>query len=66
MDAVHGHDNVIGAVVFPHNIALGATRNPKLVEEVSRMPLRILGVSVPPRRLIPKSIHQIRQVPGNP
>jgi beta-glucosidase len=37
VDAVHGHSNVIGAVVFPHNIGLGATRNAKLVEEVSRI-----------------------------
>jgi len=37
VDAVHGHNNVIGAVVFPHNIGLGATRNPELVEEVSRV-----------------------------
>jgi beta-glucosidase len=37
VDGVHGHNNVIGAVVFPHNIGLGATRNAKLVEEVSRV-----------------------------
>ena len=37
VDAVHGHNNVLGAVVFPHNIGLGATRNPKLVEDVSRI-----------------------------
>ncbi|HEY8535816.1 MAG TPA: glycoside hydrolase family 3 N-terminal domain-containing protein [Vicinamibacterales bacterium] len=37
VDAVHGHNNVIGTVIFPHNIGLGATRNPKLVEEVSRI-----------------------------
>ncbi len=37
VDAVHGHSNVIGAVVFPHNIGLGATRNPELVEEISRI-----------------------------
>ncbi|HMB90170.1 MAG TPA: glycoside hydrolase family 3 N-terminal domain-containing protein [Rhodothermales bacterium] len=36
IDAVHGHNNVLGAVVFPHNIGLGATRNPELVEAVSR------------------------------
>ena len=35
IDAVHGHSNVKGAVVFPHNIGLGCTRNPKLVEEAS-------------------------------
>lgn len=37
VDAVHGHNNVIGTVIFPHNIGLGATRNPKLVEEVTRI-----------------------------
>jgi beta-glucosidase len=37
VDAVHGHSNVIGAVIFPHNIGLGATRNADLVEEVSRV-----------------------------
>jgi beta-glucosidase len=37
VDAVHGHNNVVGAVVFPHNIGLGATRDPELVEEVARV-----------------------------
>jgi beta-glucosidase len=37
VDAVHGHSNVIGAVIFPHNIGLGCTRNPALVEEASRI-----------------------------
>jgi beta-glucosidase len=37
IDAVHGHSNVRGATVFPHNIGLGCTRNPKLVEEVARI-----------------------------
>ena len=37
VDAVHGHSNVKGAVVFPHNIGLGCTRDPKLVEEVARI-----------------------------
>lgn len=36
VDAVHGHANVHGATVFPHNIGLGATRNPKLVREVGQ------------------------------
>lgn len=36
IDAVHGHANVEGAVVFPHNIGLGATRDADLVEEISR------------------------------
>ncbi len=37
VDAVHGHNNVIGAVVFPHNIGIGCTRNPALVEKISRI-----------------------------
>ncbi len=37
IDAVHGHNNVQGAVMFPHNIGLGATRNPELVERAARV-----------------------------
>jgi beta-glucosidase len=37
IDAVHGHNNVNGAVIFPHNIGLGATRNPALVEEAAHI-----------------------------
>jgi beta-glucosidase len=37
VDAVHGHNNVIGAVIFPHNIGLGCTRNPGLVEKIARI-----------------------------
>lgn len=37
VDAVHGHNNVDGAVIFPHNIGLGATRNPELVEQAGRV-----------------------------
>lgn len=37
IDAVHGHNNVDGAVIFPHNIGLGATRNPELVEKAARI-----------------------------
>lgn len=33
-DAVHGHNNVIGATLFPHNIGLGATRNPELLKKI--------------------------------
>ncbi len=35
-DAVHGHSNVIGATIFPHNIGLGAAGDPGLVERVYR------------------------------
>ncbi|MBO9511548.1 glycoside hydrolase family 3 C-terminal domain-containing protein [Erythrobacter sp. A6_0] len=33
-DAVHGHTNVIGATIFPHNIGLGATRDADLVRRI--------------------------------
>lgn len=33
-DAVHGHNNVYGATIFPHNIGLGATRDPDLVKRI--------------------------------
>lgn len=35
-DAVHGHNNVRGATVFPHNIGLGASGNAELVEAIGR------------------------------
>ncbi|MBN2574314.1 MAG: glycoside hydrolase family 3 C-terminal domain-containing protein [Deltaproteobacteria bacterium] len=37
VDAVHGHAGVRGATVFPHNIGLGATRNPQLAEQVGKI-----------------------------
>jgi beta-glucosidase len=37
IDAVHGHSNVLNAVIFPHNIALGCTRDPALVERIGRI-----------------------------
>ena len=37
IDAVHGHNNVLGAIIFPHNIGLGCTRDPKLVERIARI-----------------------------
>ena len=33
-DAVHGHSNVFGATIFPHNIGIGAAANPQLVKEI--------------------------------
>lgn len=39
-DAVHGHNNVFMATVFPHNIGLGAARNPDLIEEIGKATAR--------------------------
>jgi len=36
-DAVHGHTNVIGATIFPHNIGLGAANNPELVKQIAQL-----------------------------
>ncbi len=36
VDAVHGHSNVAEATIFPHNIGLGATRDPDLVKRIAR------------------------------
>jgi beta-glucosidase len=36
IDAVHGHGNVFGATVFPHNIGLGATRDPQLAKKIGQ------------------------------
>lgn len=35
-DGVHGHNNLYGAVIFPHNIGLGAANDPVLVEQIGR------------------------------
>ena len=35
-DAVHGHNNLVGATIFPHNIGLGATRDADLVRKIGR------------------------------
>jgi len=37
IDAVHGHNNVLGAVIFPHNIGLGSAGNPALAEKIARL-----------------------------
>ena len=36
-DAVHGHNNVIGATLFPHNIGLGAANDPELIERIAQV-----------------------------
>jgi len=40
VDAVHGHNNVIGATIFPHNIGLGAARNPDLIRRIGEVTAR--------------------------
>ncbi|TMP72782.1 beta-glucosidase [Pseudoalteromonas sp. S1609] len=44
-DAVHGHNNVIGATLFPHNIGLGAANNPALIEKIAAATAREVMVT---------------------
>lgn len=37
IDAVHGHNNVDGAVIFPHNVGLGAANDAKIVEKAGHI-----------------------------
>jgi len=45
IDAVHGHTNLLGATVFPHNVGLGAARDPELIERIMAVTARELVVS---------------------
>ncbi|WP_329953346.1 exo 1,3/1,4-beta-D-glucan glucohydrolase [Stenotrophomonas sepilia] len=47
IDAVHGQSNIIGATLFPHNIGLGATRNPGLLRQIggiTALETRVIGM----------------------
>jgi beta-glucosidase len=47
IDAVHGNGNIYGATIFPHNIGLGASRDPALVERVEHVTaseVRAIGI----------------------
>ncbi|GFP87499.1 beta-glucosidase bogh3b [Phtheirospermum japonicum] len=47
IDAVHGHNTVYKATIFPHNIGLGATRDPQLVKKIgaaTALELRATGI----------------------
>ena len=47
IDAVHGHSNVVGATLFPHNIGLGAMRDPELMRRIGRataIEMRVTGI----------------------
>ncbi|KAI4332820.1 hypothetical protein L6164_017697 [Bauhinia variegata] len=47
IDAVHGHNNVYNATIFPHNVGLGATRDPDLAQrigEATALEVRATGI----------------------
>jgi beta-glucosidase len=46
-DAVHGHSNIVGATLFPHNVGLGAMRDPALmgrIAQVTAAEVRVTGM----------------------
>ena len=46
-DAVHGHNNIVGATFFPHNIGLGCARNPDLMGQIgaiTALEIRVTGL----------------------
>jgi len=47
IDAVHGHNDVIGTTIFPHHIGMGATHNPALMEQADRVTaLEVAGTGI--------------------
>lgn len=69
IDAVHGNNNVLGAVVFPHNIGLGCTRDPALVRriaEVTAAEVRATGIqwTFAPCVAVPRDIRWGRTYEG--
>lgn len=47
IDAVHGHNNVYKATIFPHNVGLGVTRDPQLIKkigEATALEVRATGI----------------------
>ncbi len=69
VDAVHGHNNVLGAVIFPHNIGLGATRDRALVEKAARITaeeVRATGIqwTFAPGVMVPQDVRWGRTYEG--
>lgn len=69
VDAVHGHNNVREAVIFPHNIGLGATRDAELVQRIGELTAaEILATSVTwtfaPALSVPQDIRWGRSYEG--
>jgi len=47
IDAVHGHSNIVGATLFPHNVGLGAMRDPALMRKIgaiTAIEMRVTGI----------------------
>ena len=65
-DAVHGHNNVLGAVIFPHNIGLGCTRNPGWLKAPRASPRKKCAPPASIGRLLPASQFLVMNVGAEP
>jgi beta-glucosidase len=62
VDAIHGHNNINGATIFPHNIGLGAANDPGLVRRIAEITAReVLAAGIEwvfaPNLAVAKDIH---------
>ncbi|MET0936085.1 MAG: glycoside hydrolase family 3 N-terminal domain-containing protein [Luteibacter sp.] len=69
IDAVHGHNNLVGSTLFPQNAALGATRDPALIRdigEVTAQELRASGIgwTFAPTLTVPQDVRWGRSYEG--
>jgi beta-glucosidase len=47
IDAVHGHNNILGAVIFPHHVGMGATHDPELIQAAEHVTaLEVAGTGI--------------------
>jgi beta-glucosidase len=69
IDAVHGHNKILGATVFPHNIGLGAARDPGLIRRIGRATAEEVAVTgadwtFGPTVAVPRDYHWGRSYEG--
>ncbi len=69
IDAMHGQSNVVGATLFPHNVGLGATRNPELLRrigEITALETRTTGMewAFAPTVAVPQDVRWGRAYEG--
>jgi beta-glucosidase len=69
IDAVHGHQRIIGATIFPHNIGLGAARDPDLVRRIGAATAEEVAATgadwtFAPTVAVPQDIHWGRTYEG--
>ncbi len=68
-DAVHGHSNIMGATIFPHNVGLGAMRDPELIRKIAEataVEVRVTGMewTFAPTVTVPQDVRWGRSYEG--